>query len=194
MCHLHGWLIAIVHQPEEGFITLPADDGELDHHPPRETSLVRDVRLERDSVDDLAAEPELASGLNVLRGQRAMRIGALASLAPSVQDAAAMVRDYTKWDDTPASLRHFGESAVRAYKIAMTPPYGPVVIVADTELQERPVSEGSGLRVPKLTLTSPPQGDSGAVSELARLLALLAHHRVISRDCDTPGVVTAILQ
>ena len=41
----------------------------------------------------------------------------------SVQDAAAMVRDYTKWDDTPVSLAHFAESAVRAYKIAMTPPY-----------------------------------------------------------------------
>ena len=88
----------------------------------------------------------------------------------SVQDASAMVRDYVKWDDTPASLQHFGESAVRAYKIAMTPPYGPVVIVADTELQERPVPEGANLRVPKLTLASPPQGDSGAVAELARVL------------------------
>ena len=35
----------------------------------------------------------------------------------SVQDASAMVRDYVKWDDTPASLQHFGESAVRAYKM-----------------------------------------------------------------------------
>jgi len=40
----------------------------------------------------------------------------------SVQDAAAMVRDYTKWDDMPVSLSHFAESAVRAYKISMTPP------------------------------------------------------------------------
>src|SRR5215510_10925265 len=88
----------------------------------------------------------------------------------SVQDASAMVRDYVKWDDTPASLQHFGESAVRAYKIGMTPPYGPVVIVADTELQEKPIPDGSNLRVPKLTLASPPQGDSGAVAELARLL------------------------
>jgi len=88
----------------------------------------------------------------------------------SVQDAAAMVRDYVKWDDTPASLPHFGESAVRAYKIAMTPPFGPVVIVADTELQELPIPEHLNLRVPKLTLASPPQGDSGAVAELARLL------------------------
>jgi alkanesulfonate monooxygenase SsuD/methylene tetrahydromethanopterin reductase-like flavin-dependent oxidoreductase (luciferase family) len=44
------------------------------------------------------------------------------------------------------------------------------VIVADTELQERPLPEGEVLRVPKRTLTSPPQGDSGAVAETARLL------------------------
>jgi thiamine pyrophosphate-dependent acetolactate synthase large subunit-like protein len=42
--------------------------------------------------------------------------------AHSVQDAAAMVRDFIKWDDQPVSLPHFAESAVRAYKIAMTPP------------------------------------------------------------------------
>jgi hypothetical protein len=32
----------------------------------------------------------------------------------SVQDAAATVRDFVKWDDLPGSLTHFGESAVRA--------------------------------------------------------------------------------
>ena len=36
-----------------------------------------------------------------------------------------MVRDYAKWDDAPISLQHFAESAVRAYKIAMTPPMAP---------------------------------------------------------------------
>ena len=40
-----------------------------------------------------------------------------------------MVRDYTKWDDLPVSLPHFAESSVRAYRIAMTPPREPVVIV-----------------------------------------------------------------
>jgi acetolactate synthase-1/2/3 large subunit len=88
----------------------------------------------------------------------------------SVQDAAAMVRDYTKWDDLPISLQHFGESAVRAYKIAMTPPMGPVLIVADSELQEHPIEEGMTPRIPKLTLASPPQGDSGSVAEAARML------------------------
>ena len=42
--------------------------------------------------------------------------------AHSAQDVAAMVRDCVKWDDVPLSLTHFAESAVRAYKIAMTPP------------------------------------------------------------------------
>ena len=88
----------------------------------------------------------------------------------SVQDAATIVRDFTKWDDTPLSLQHFAESAVRAYKIALTPPAGPVVLVADSELQENPIPDASKLRIPKLAMPSPPQGDSGAVAEAARLL------------------------
>src|SRR5438132_4771795 len=88
----------------------------------------------------------------------------------SAQDAAAMVRDYTKWDDLPISLTHFAESAVRGYKIAMTPPRGPVVIVADSDLQETPVPDPSRLHVPRLTLASPPAGDPVAVAELAKLL------------------------
>ncbi len=87
----------------------------------------------------------------------------------SVQDAAAMVRDYTKWDDMPVSLTHFAESAVRAYTISMTPPYEPVVLVADGTLQEEPIKEKT-LRIPKLVMSAPPQGDSGAVAEAAKLL------------------------
>ena len=74
--------------------------------------------------------------------------GAGAEWDHSVQDAAAMVRDYTKWDDTPISLDHFAESAVRAYKIAMTPPMTPVVLVADGELQEEPDYRERGLTFP----------------------------------------------
>ena len=99
-----------------------------------------------------------------------MRDSAYADWVHSVQDAAAMVRDYTKWDDQPISLPHFAESAVRAYKVAMTPPMGPVVLVVDSELQENPIREGTNQSIPKLALASPPQGDSGAVAEAARLL------------------------
>ncbi len=92
--------------------------------------------------------------------------------AHSVQDAASMVRDYTKWDDTPVSLGQFAESAVRAYKIAMTPPMEPVVIVADAVLQEEPMpaDERGKLQIPKLTLAAPPAGDYGAVKQAAKML------------------------
>jgi acetolactate synthase-1/2/3 large subunit len=47
---------------------------------------------------------------------------------------------------------------------------GPVVLVADSDLQETPVAKDARLRVPKLTLPAPPQGESGAVAEVAKLL------------------------
>ncbi len=88
----------------------------------------------------------------------------------SVQDAAAMVRDFIKWDDAPISLSHFAESALRAYAVAMTPPMMPVVLSVDKRLQEEPIAKGTKLHIPKLSPNTPPQGDSGAVSEAARLL------------------------
>ncbi len=104
-----------------------------------------------------------------------------AEWAHSVQDAAAIVRDFVKWDDIPLSLQLFAESAVRAYKIAMTPPMEPVLLVADSELQENPIPETAELRIPKLTVPAPPQGDSGAVAEAARLL-VQAENPVIVAD------------
>ena len=88
----------------------------------------------------------------------------------SVQDAAAIVRDCLKWDDVPISLDHFAESAVRAYKIAMTPPMAPVLLVADGELQEGAIPDDAKFNIPKLTHAMPPQGDSGSVAEAARML------------------------
>jgi acetolactate synthase-1/2/3 large subunit len=113
----------------------------------------------------------------------------------SVEDAAAMVRDYTKWDDLPISLQHFAESGIRAYKIAMTPPMMPVLLVADTELQEAPVRGDAGLHIPKLTLASPPQGDSGAVAEAARLLVAAENPVIIvDRTARTPAGVTHLIE
>ncbi len=99
----------------------------------------------------------------------------------SVQDAASLVRDFSKWDDTPISLEHFAESAVRAYKLATTPPMGPVLLVADSELQERPLAADFKLRIPKLTASAAPQGDVAAVAEVAKLL-VAADNPVIVAD------------
>jgi acetolactate synthase-1/2/3 large subunit len=115
----------------------------------------------------------------------------------AVQDCAAMVRDCIKWDDTPVSLGHFAESTVRAYKIAMTPPHGPVIIVADATMQEEPVPEGERrtLRVPKLVIGSPPAGDSGAVAELARLLVAADNPVIITgRAARTPAGLPLLIE
>ena len=88
----------------------------------------------------------------------------------SVQDAAALVRDFVKWDDMPGSLQHFAESAVRAYKLATTAPMEPTLIVADMELQENAIDDEAALRIPKLVQTIPAQGDAGALAEAAKLL------------------------
>src|SRR5712672_4469668 len=101
----------------------------------------------------------------------------------SAQDINALVRDFTKWDDTPVSLQHFSQSFVRAYKIAMTPPYGPVMISLDAGLQQEPMKNHGGEKpyIPRYVPTAPPQGDSGAVKEAARLLAA-AQNPVIVAD------------
>jgi acetolactate synthase-1/2/3 large subunit len=117
--------------------------------------------------------------------------------AHAVQDATAMVRDYIKWDDTPVSLPHFAESAMRAYKIATTPPCGPVVLVADAVLQEEAIPEAdrSRLRVPKLTPGTPPAGDAGAVAELARMLVAADNPRIIvGRPARTPRGMALLVE
>jgi len=115
----------------------------------------------------------------------------------SAQDINALVRDFTKWDDTPVSLQHFAQSFVRAYKIAMTPPYGPVAISLDAGLQQEPMKEHGGEKptVPRYVPTAPPQGDSGAVKEAARLLAGAQNPViVVDRAARTPNGVTLLVQ
>jgi len=112
----------------------------------------------------------------------------------SVQDASAMVRDYIKWDDTPVTLGHFAESAIRGYKIAMTPPYGPVVLVADGVMQEEPI-EGKEPRIPKLVMSAPPQGDAAAVAEAAKLLVAAENPVIIAgRMARTPKGIEALVE
>jgi thiamine pyrophosphate-dependent acetolactate synthase large subunit-like protein len=47
-----------------------------------------------------------------------------------------VVRDYTKWDDQPASVASVPESIMRGYRIATAAPQGPVYIALDAGLQE----------------------------------------------------------
>jgi acetolactate synthase-1/2/3 large subunit len=98
----------------------------------------------------------------------------------SAQDINAMVRDFTKWDDQPVSAQHFAQSFVRAYKMAMTPPYGPVMISVDAALQDAPVDDAH-LYVPRYVPTSPPHADLNALRETAKLL-VAAENPVLVAD------------
>lgn len=117
--------------------------------------------------------------------------------AHSVQDAAAMVRDYVKWDDNPVTLQHFAESSVRAYKMSMTPPYEPVVIIADAVLQEEPMSDFDRrtARIPKLNLSQPPASDGNSVNEIARMLVNAENPLIIAgRVARTPEGIRLLVE
>jgi thiamine pyrophosphate-dependent acetolactate synthase large subunit-like protein len=115
--------------------------------------------------------------------------------AHSVQDAGAILRDYVKWDDLPVSLPHFAESAVRSYKVAITPPMMPVLLIVDGELQENPVAKDAALQIPRLTPTGPPTGDSGGVDEAARLLVAAENPVLIAgRAARTPAGMTYLME
>jgi len=105
----------------------------------------------------------------------------------SANDMGALVRDFTKWDDSPQSLGAFGETAVRAYKFAMTPPMGPVLVVATHETQIDPIRQNN-LKVPRLVMTSAPAGDQSVVAEAARMLVAAERPLIIEqRAVRTPN-------
>jgi thiamine pyrophosphate-dependent acetolactate synthase large subunit-like protein len=113
----------------------------------------------------------------------------------SAQDINALVRDFTKWDDTPVSLQHFAQSFVRAYKIAMTPAHGPVAISLDAGLQEMAAEDRGRLVIPRYVPTAPPQGDGNAVREAARLLAEAQNPViVVDRAARTPNGIRLLVQ
>jgi acetolactate synthase-1/2/3 large subunit len=93
-----------------------------------------------------------------------------------------MVRDYTKWDDTPTSLQHFSESMVRAARLTTALPGAPVMITVDMGLQEDELTKAqeAKLSIPRLTPDTPPVGDEGALREAARLFVAAANPVIIA--------------
>ena len=101
----------------------------------------------------------------------------------TVQDGAATVRDFVKWDDYPWSLQSFAESTVRAYSLACAQPQAPVLITADGKLQEMELSKAANakLSIPKLNVGTQTVGDPNALREAAKML-VAAENPVIIAD------------
>jgi thiamine pyrophosphate-dependent acetolactate synthase large subunit-like protein len=89
----------------------------------------------------------------------------------TAQDQGALVRNFTKWDDQPASAAASAESLLRAYRMATTPPCGPTYICLDAALQESrigalpPLPDASRFRPPRPTAPDP-----AAAAEAAAML------------------------
>jgi thiamine pyrophosphate-dependent acetolactate synthase large subunit-like protein len=119
--------------------------------------------------------------------------GKNAVLAHAAQDLAAMVRDCLKWDDEPSSPAEFASSAMRAYRIAMTPPMAPVLLVVDNEMQLSPLNQPP--RVPKFTMPAPPSADIDTVKDIAKQLVAAENLRISAgRAARTPNGLKLLVQ
>jgi thiamine pyrophosphate-dependent acetolactate synthase large subunit-like protein len=112
----------------------------------------------------------------------------------SAQDIGALVRDFTKWDDTPVSHQHFAQSFVRAYKVMMTAPYEPVLISLDAGIQDEPVHDPN-LFIPRYVAATPAQAEMGALAETAKMLVaaenpVLIVDKVARNDNSVKNLVT----
>ncbi|UZF94914.1 thiamine pyrophosphate-binding protein [Bosea sp. NBC_00550] len=105
----------------------------------------------------------------------------------TARDQGAIVRQYTKWDDQPASAASARESILRAAWIAETAPKGPVYVNLDAGLQEEVLSaplpplSASRYRPPVTVSASQAQIDE-IVTRLARAKRIVMLAGRVSRD------------
>jgi acetolactate synthase-1/2/3 large subunit len=82
------------------------------------------------------------------------------------------VREYVKFDDQPNSVDAVAESFLKAYRIAMTDPKGPVYVCLDTDVQEAKIDKP--MVVPHAQFFRPPAGPGANPDSLRNASRLLA--------------------
>jgi len=83
-----------------------------------------------------------------------------------------LVRDYVKWDDQPHDTASFPETFMRAYRVAMTEPRGPVYIAIDAGWAEEQLHQPIEIPdISKYPVPTPVQGDPSALRRTAQMLA-----------------------
>jgi thiamine pyrophosphate-dependent acetolactate synthase large subunit-like protein len=100
-------------------------------------------------------------------------------------DQAALIRNYTKWDDQPASLPAAVESLLRANIICQTAPRGPVYVCFDAGLQEAAITVAPALA--DISRYRPPpavQPAQSLVEEIAELLMQAERPLIFAGRCS----------
>jgi thiamine pyrophosphate-dependent acetolactate synthase large subunit-like protein len=87
-------------------------------------------------------------------------------------DQAALVRDFTKWDNQPASVPAAIEALLRASQIAQTAPRGPVYVNLDVSLQEDPIAAMPAM--PDMARYRPAEPVRPSDEQVARVARLLS--------------------
>jgi acetolactate synthase-1/2/3 large subunit len=94
------------------------------------------------------------------------------------------VRDFTKWDDQPATISSIPESIARAMRVSTSEPAGPVYVALDAGLQEDEVPDDLVLPdVARFSTPTPIGADPAALRRLAELLV------AAERPVIVPGYV-----
>lgn len=89
----------------------------------------------------------------------------------TAQVQAEAVRNFTKWDDQPATVADFPASFARGYRIATTEPAGPVYLCYDAGLQEDKLEHAVAIDdVVRAARPTPVQGDPAALAKVAELI------------------------
>src|SRR5680860_400864 len=100
-----------------------------------------------------------------------------------------VVREYTKWDDQPATIRSVPETVARAYRIANSEPAGPVYICLDAGLQEDELTEEiPGIDPERYKVPARIGPDPAALEQLAQMLVAAQGCEVVK---DYDWVLTA---
>jgi acetolactate synthase-1/2/3 large subunit len=115
----------------------------------------------------------------------------------NVQGSA--VREFTKWDDQPASIASVPHVLARAHRVATSEPSGPVYVALDAALQEAPIEDEPPLPdFSRLRAPAPMGPDPRALERAAeRLVAaerpvLVAGY--VGRDPEAFGLLVALAE
>jgi thiamine pyrophosphate-dependent acetolactate synthase large subunit-like protein len=90
----------------------------------------------------------------------------------TASDQGALVRDYTKWDNQPASVPAAYEALMRAAQMANTAPRGPTYINLDAALQEGKI--GALPPLPDVSRFAPPASVVPGQESVAKAAQLLS--------------------
>lgn len=115
--------------------------------------------------------------------------------AQESRDQASIVREFVKWDYEVRHTQQVPEIVMRARKITLTEPKGPVYIVFPRELTMQQIAKPPVPQAEKYATPSPPQAEMSALEKAADLL-IKARDPIITtkRLGRDPGAVGELIR